>query len=86
VCVTVEIVTAVHDKAREHLGHWFYGLAAPGFLGSEMEREGMRKDALGDAGKMLEIQRRQFDTAVRFWTAIGYGKFGASKFHVRRAA
>jgi hypothetical protein len=51
-----------------------------------MEREGMREDALGDAGKMLEIQRRQFDTAVRFWTAIGYGKFGASKFHVRRAA
>jgi hypothetical protein len=77
-------VKAVHDKVREHLGHWFYGLAAPGFLGSEMEREGMREDALRDDKKMLEIQKRQFDAAVRFWTAVGYGKFGASsKFHVR---
>jgi len=50
-----ELVTAVHDKIRERLGHWFFALAAPGHLGSEMEREIVRENAGDDEGKMLEI-------------------------------
>jgi hypothetical protein len=79
-----EIVIAVHDKMRERLGHWVWALAAPGYLGQELLREGMTEGILEDENKMLDVQRRQIDATVGVWVAMGFEKFGSSKFRYQR--
>jgi hypothetical protein len=80
-----EIVEAVLQKTREHLGHGFFALAVPGYLYAAVQREaGQGGVSILDDNKVQGIMGKHLDAAGAFWRASSFTPEGNKSLYSTR--
>jgi hypothetical protein len=75
----------VLQKTREHLGHGFFALAAPGYLYAAVQREaGQGGVSMLDDDKVQGIMGTHIDAAGAFWRASRFTPEGGKSLYSKR--